>query len=57
MNPEQLLTHIGFVKSLAKSLVLDEHRATDIAQNTLLAALENPPAEGRPVRAWLARVT
>ncbi|MBU0755040.1 MAG: sigma-70 family RNA polymerase sigma factor, partial [Planctomycetes bacterium] len=57
MNLEELLTHAGFIRSLARSLVLDEHRAADITQETLLAALQKPPPPDRPVRAWLAKVT
>lgn len=56
MEPEVLLAHADFVRALARSLVIDEHRAADIAQQTWLAALQHPPAEGRPVRSWLAQV-
>jgi len=56
MKPEVLLAHADFVRALARSLVVDEHRAEDIAQQTWLAALQHPPAEGCPVRSWLARV-
>ncbi len=57
VNPEELLVHADFVSGLARSLVLDEHRAADIAQETWLAALEHPPSGERPLRAWLAKVT
>ena len=56
MNPEELLLHAGFVRSLARSLVLDEHTAADLSQATWLSLLKHPPAEGKPVRPWLARV-
>jgi len=57
MNPEELLAHADFVKSLARSLVLDEHQAANIAQETWVAALEHPPSAEKPLRAWLAKVT
>lgn len=56
MNPEELLAHADFVRGLARSLVLDEHSAADITQQTWLAALEHPPAAGGSVRAWFAKV-
>jgi len=56
MNPEELLVHTGFVQGLARRLVLDEHRAADLAQDTWLAALRHPPAPGKPLRSWLSTV-
>lgn len=56
MNPEELLTHSDFVQNLARRLVLDEHHAADVTQDTWLAALKNPPALGKPVRNWLSTV-
>lgn len=56
MEREELLTHAGFIRSLARSLVRDEHRAADIEQNTWLAALEHPPESDRSIRAWFSRV-
>ncbi|MEW6743234.1 MAG: sigma-70 family RNA polymerase sigma factor [Planctomycetota bacterium] len=56
MNPEDLLAHRDFVRALAKSLVLDQHGAEDIAQQTWVAALEHPPDPGRPAMPWLARL-
>ncbi|MFH1999647.1 MAG: sigma-70 family RNA polymerase sigma factor, partial [Planctomycetota bacterium] len=57
VNPEELLIHKEFVHALARSLVWDEHRAADIAQETWLAALKHPPSREIPLRAWLAKVT
>jgi len=57
MNPEELLSNSDFVRLLARSLVLDEHSAADIAQDTWVAALEHAPERGGPLRAWLALVT
>jgi len=56
VNPEELLAHADFVRHLARSLVADEHRAADIAQDTWLAALEHPPATGDSLKSWLSKV-
>ena len=55
-DPEALLAHRDFVRSVAMKLVFDEHAADDIVQETWLAALKNAPAQPRSLRAWLARV-
>ncbi|MEM7164043.1 MAG: sigma-70 family RNA polymerase sigma factor [Planctomycetota bacterium] len=52
--PEQLLGEIQWVHALAAGLVRDDSRADDIAQETLLAALKNPPKGN--VRAWMSKV-
>ncbi len=51
-----LLAHTGFVRELARRLVLDEADADDVAQQTWLAALRRPPDGSRDVRPWLATV-
>jgi RNA polymerase sigma-70 factor (ECF subfamily) len=61
VNDEALLTralieHEDFVRSLARSLVRDEHAADDLSQDTWLAFLNRPPAPGS-LRGWLATVT
>lgn len=56
VEPEDLLSHRNFILSLALNLVFDEHLAEDIAQETLLAAFESPPAPTRSLRAWFAVV-
>jgi len=56
MNIDDLLVHSDFVRSLACSLVKDQHRAADIEQQTWLMALENPPATNKPAISWLAKV-
>lgn len=53
---EELLAHAGFVKALARRLVLDEHRAADVTQEAMVAALERPPSTAVPLRAWMTRV-
>ena len=52
---EELLSHAGFLRGLARGLLADEHAADDVVQETYLAALRRPPAKGN-VRAWLGRV-
>ncbi len=56
MHPEELLAHADFVHTLARRLVLDEHRAADLEQDTWLAALKNRDLTIRSPRAWLTRV-
>lgn len=56
MTPDALLAQADFVRSLARSLVADPHRAEDVAQETLVAALETPPREAPAVRSWLRSV-
>ncbi|MEM7308169.1 MAG: sigma-70 family RNA polymerase sigma factor [Planctomycetota bacterium] len=51
-----LLENRDFLRSLACSLVFDEHKADDVVQQACLAALEHPPKEAGPLRSWLARV-
>ena len=56
MNPENLLAHVDFVRGLARSLVLDESSAEDVAQQAFLAAIRHPPDEGKPIQSWFSRV-
>lgn len=63
MNPrpgfasaEELLNEAGFLQRLARELVSDPHAATDLAQDTLLVALEHPPKKQGSLRGWLATV-
>ena len=56
MTPQELLAHAEFVERLAFRLVRDEHRAADLAQETILAALRYGPRGGPTLRAWLGRV-
>ena len=56
---ELLLSQTDWVRRLARTLVEDPAWAEDLAQETLLTALERPPvcAHGeRSLRTWLARV-
>lgn len=53
-----LAAHAEFVRRVARGLLAGEADADDVAQETLLAALERPPARdgGGSLRAWLATV-
>ncbi|MHC4932881.1 MAG: RNA polymerase sigma factor, partial [Planctomycetota bacterium] len=53
---DELLSHAQFIRGLARSLVLDEHRADDAVQQAWLAALRYRPDSRRPLRPWLATV-
>ncbi len=52
----ELLTHTGWLRALARSLVADLATADDLVQETWLAALRRPPRERGNLRAWLGRV-
>jgi len=56
MEPKKLLVHADFVKSLTRSLVVDQNVAADVEQKAWLAALQNPPTSGRSPRSWFSRV-
>ncbi len=51
---DTLLRHGGWLRRLAASLVVDAASADDLAQQTLLQALERPPPRDDHPRAWLA---
>ena len=55
-DPEELLAHTRFIRSLAVSLVKDRHVAADTVQDTWVAVLRNPPDDRGAVRSWLTRV-
>lgn len=58
-DPHGLLEHDGFLRALARSLVLDATRADDVVQQAYVAALQVPvggAGEPRSARAWLASV-
>lgn len=56
IDPERLLAHTEWVRRLTRRLVLDAAGADDVAQETLLHALEREGAPVRHPRAWLATV-
>lgn len=56
IDPEEFRGQIAWVRALARRLVFDENEAEDLAQETLLAALER---SGRPLsdwKSWFSRV-
>ncbi|HKE01655.1 MAG TPA: sigma-70 family RNA polymerase sigma factor, partial [Planctomycetota bacterium] len=55
-SAEILLAEVGWLRRLARSLVADPNLAEDLAQRTVLAALEHPPSDDRSLRGWLRRV-
>src|SRR5262245_37714661 len=55
-DPAALLADDRFVRGVAWSLLHDEDRAADAAQETWLAAIESPPALRGGTRGWLSVV-
>ncbi|MGK0157758.1 MAG: DNA-directed RNA polymerase specialized sigma24 family protein, partial [Neolewinella sp.] len=53
--PEQLLAQTAWLQRLTRELVPNEHSA-DLAQETLVAALERPKPAKAAVRTWLERI-
>jgi RNA polymerase sigma-70 factor (ECF subfamily) len=53
---ERLLTHTGFMRALALSLVGDAARADDVVQDALVAALEHRPRDPARMRSWLGKI-
>ncbi|MEO6711583.1 MAG: sigma-70 family RNA polymerase sigma factor [Planctomycetota bacterium] len=54
--PENLLAESEWLARLARSLTAKSDDAADLAQDTLVAALQHPPDPDRPLRPWLARI-
>src|SRR5689334_2218699 len=57
LSPEYLAAQMGWVRSLARSLVRDPSEADDVSQEVWLAAAERPPRSAANPRGWLATVT
>ena len=55
-SPDALVAHAGFIRAVARKLLLDDHEVDDVVQQTLLAAIEKPPARPGPLKPWLATV-
>ena len=55
---ETLLRHTGWIRALAAEIIGDAHRAEDVVQDTIVAALRRPPSRSDDdgLRAWLGRV-
>lgn len=59
LDLDLLLEQESWVRAVARHLVRDAARAEDVAQETLLAAIQSPPRDAqdpRRLRAWLGRV-
>lgn len=56
VDPEELLPHAGWLRAIARNLIRDADLADDVVQQAFVAAIELPPRDGVPIRAWLARV-
>lgn len=54
-STETTLVDFGWLRALARKLVVDEHLAEDLAQDAVVRALEQRGG-ARPSRAWLASV-
>jgi RNA polymerase sigma-70 factor (ECF subfamily) len=55
-STNDILSEIGWVRRLATRLVSDRDVAEDLVQETLIAAVQNPPDADRPVRPWLKAI-
>ncbi|MCE9635242.1 MAG: sigma-70 family RNA polymerase sigma factor [Planctomycetes bacterium] len=53
---ERLLEERAWLQSLARSLVVDQATADDVAQDASLLALTRPPRQPGALRGWLRRV-
>lgn len=57
LSESDLIAELGWLNRLARSLVRDPATADDLAQDTVEAALANPPGNlGSGIRPWLATV-
>jgi RNA polymerase sigma-70 factor (ECF subfamily) len=53
---EALLSQTAWIRALARSLVVDQATADDVAQDAVVVALTKPPSSAAALRAWLRRV-
>ncbi len=56
LSVDELLAQQGWIRALAHRLVAESSEADDSVQDVFLAALEHPPASGKPLGPWLVRV-
>lgn len=57
IHPEALLSHLDFVRGIARSLLFDEHEVDDVVQQTWLQAVRRPPRTATSLKSWLGTVT
>jgi RNA polymerase sigma-70 factor (ECF subfamily) len=55
-DPQVLLAHLGWLRDLARQLVVDQHTADDVAQDAAVAALESTPGDASSLHGWLRGV-
>ena len=55
-DSQTLVQHREFLRSLARSIVSNEHDVDDVVQQSWIAALESPPGAVASVKWWLGRV-
>lgn len=55
-DPDALLAHSGWVRALARNLVVDPSAADDVEQQAWLTAMERPPSHGGNLRSWWGAV-
>ncbi len=53
---DELLSHMGWVRNLARGLVREED-AEDLAQETMLRAIQTPPKHSENLKGWLAMIS
>ncbi|MCP4092755.1 MAG: hypothetical protein GY747_04830 [Planctomycetes bacterium] len=51
-DSDALLAHSGWVRALARNLVVDPSAADDVEQQAWLTAMERPPTHGGNLRSW-----
>ena len=57
LTGELLLSHAGFVRSLARRMLADEDEVDDVVQETMVRALQSGPRKREALPAWLRVVT
>jgi len=57
INPEELLSHSDFMRSIAMRLLKEESRADDAVQEAWLAAITHAPRNQSSIRNWLSSIT
>jgi len=56
LEPEALLEHAAFVRSVARATLRGDDLADDVVQDTMITAIEESHRRRGPLRAWLAGV-
>ncbi|MEM8713619.1 MAG: RNA polymerase sigma factor, partial [Planctomycetota bacterium] len=56
LSPDALMEHSGWMRHLVQRLVQENSQVDDVVQDAWAVALQNPPPEGLPLRAWLTGI-